>query len=302
MGQHAPRQRHFPVRKSFGPQRPPQESLFEDSDPRFGLCPPALQLRELCPLHPLAQFGRLPRAQPVIGAPLGGASAIVRRGKPTVGPHRPHMPPRSLPYLLKASIQQCHRRLVFCPEIVVGDWGYIHQETQKEIRQQWRVAVVPRLKAGMNLVEPFDRWDQASCAEGQRLPWADSGPIDQAHCYVPQQPEELCRWCGQASSCPKEFGYRAELHETLLGLLPLSTTSARRLLPQVRSWIEPTQSYEKHQLGLNQMFLNSLRLVWSLTLLTDAVALLRARALMEQADENLHPLRELLPRQIELGL
>lgn len=205
-------------------------------------------------------------------------------------------------YLLKASVQQCQRRLGFRPEIVVGDLGYIHQQTKKEIRQQWQVAVVTKLKAGMNLVEPFDQWNQVSCVEGQPLQWADYDPIDQSHCFVPQIAEELCRWCWQASSCPKEFWYRAELHETLLGLLPLSTPAAQRLLQQVRSWIEPTQSYEKHQLGLNQMFLNSLRLVWSLTLLTDAVALLRARALMKQPEEKFHPLSNLLPRQFELGL
>jgi hypothetical protein len=205
-------------------------------------------------------------------------------------------------YLLKASVRQCHRRLGLCPEIVVGDLGYIHQETKKEIRRQWQVAVVTKLKAGMNVVEPFDAWNQVSCVEGQRLQWAEYDPIDQAHCFIPQGPEELCRWCWQATSYPREFWYRAELSETLLGRLPLSTTAAQRLLQQVRSWIEPTQSYEKNQLGLNQMFLNSLRLVWTLTLLTDAVALLRARALMERWDHSLHPLRDLLPRQIEFGL
>ena len=63
-------------------------------------------------------------------------------------------------YLLKASVQQCQRRFGFCPDIVVGDLGYIHQETKKEIRQKWKVAVVTKLKAGMNLIEPFDASDR----------------------------------------------------------------------------------------------------------------------------------------------
>lgn len=205
-------------------------------------------------------------------------------------------------YLLKASVQQCHRRFAFCPDIVVGDLGYIHQETKKEIRQKWNVAVVTKLKAGMNLVEPFDAWDKVSCAQGQTLQWAAYDEADQTHCFIPTNHECLCQCCWEADNCSKEFWYPAESSETLLGLLPLSTTAAKRLLKQVRSWIEPSQSYEKNLLGLNQMFLNSLRLVWTLALLSDAVALLRARALIERLPENLNPLRNLLPRQIEFDL
>ena len=87
-----------------------------------------------------------------------------------------------------------------------------------------------------------------------------------------------------------------------MGLLPLNTAAAKRLLKQVRSWIEPTQSYEKNQLGLHQMFLNSLRLTWTLSLLADSVALLRALALLERSDHNFCSLRNLLPPQMELGL
>src|SRR5208282_3841146 len=89
-----------------------------------------------------------------------------------------------------------------------------------------------------------------------------------------------CGYCWQASICPKEFGYPPELSETLLGLLPLNTIVARRLLYQMRSWVEPCQSFEKNILGLNNMFLNSLRLTWTMSLLTDSVGLLRALALI----------------------
>jgi hypothetical protein len=40
----------------------------------------------------------------------------------------------------------------------------------------------------------------------------------------------------------------------LLGLLPLNTLAARRLLQQVRPWIEPAQSYEKNQLDWGRCF------------------------------------------------
>ena len=205
-------------------------------------------------------------------------------------------------YLLKASVQQCHRRFEWCPDIVVGDLGYLHQETKKEIRQKWNVAVVTKLKTGMNLVEPFDSWNQISCDQGQMLHWMMYDPVDQTHCFAPPGKESLCQWCWERSTCPREFWYRADASETLLGMLPLSTSAAQRLLKQVRSWIEPTQSYEKNQLGLNQMFLNSLRIAWILTLLTDSVALLRALAFFEQRQNATCILPGLLPRQIELGL
>jgi hypothetical protein len=205
-------------------------------------------------------------------------------------------------YLLKASVQQCRQRFGLCPGIVVGDLGYIHQETKKEIRQKWNVAVVTKLKAGMNIIEPFDTSDQMSCIQGQRLQWAAYDEAEQTHCFVPVGQEPLCRWCWESEDCPKEFWYRADLSETLLGLLPLNTLAAKRLLTQVRSWIEPTQSYEKNQLGLSQVFLNSLRLAWTFTLLADAVALLRALALIEQAEKASYPLDNLLPRQIPLEL
>jgi hypothetical protein len=41
--------------------------------------------------------------------------------------------------------------------------------------------------------------------------------------------------------------------------LPLASRAARVVLQQVRPWIEPAQSFEKKQLGLSDVFFNSLR-------------------------------------------
>jgi hypothetical protein len=73
-------------------------------------------------------------------------------------------------------------------------------------------------------------------------------------------------------------------------------------LQQVRPWIEPTQSFEKNQLGLSQLFLDSLRLTWCVSLLADAVVLLRALALL-RAPRRRELLAELAPRQtlLEFG-
>jgi hypothetical protein len=83
----------------------------------------------------------------------------------------------------------------------------------------------------------------------------------------------------------------------LLGLLPLNPVVARRRLGQVRSWVEPCQAYEKNLLGLKRVFLNSLRLTWTMVLLADAAGLLRALALLSDPKPS-SPLQDLLPRQL----
>lgn len=200
-------------------------------------------------------------------------------------------------YLLKPSLRQCQERLGWRPDIVVGDLGYIHQETKREIRQQWQVAVVTKLKRDMRIIEPFDDWDAMSCQQGQTLQWLGYDPEASLHWFGVPAGESLCRCCWEASTCSKEFGYPPELSETLLGLLPLNTVAARRLIHQLRSWIEPSQSFEKNILGLNQIFLNSLRLTWTMSLLADAVGLLRALALLNLPSEN-NLLHELIPVQM----
>jgi hypothetical protein len=49
-------------------------------------------------------------------------------------------------------------------------------------------------------------------------------------------------------------------------------------LQQVHPWIEPAQSFEKNQLGLSQMFFNSLRLTWQMSLWADSAVWLRTVA------------------------
>jgi len=104
-----------------------------------------------------------------------------------------------------------------------------------------------------------------------------------------------------AARCPKHFSYRPAEHETLLGLLPLDSQSAQNLLQRARPWIEPAQSFEKNQLGLGDLFLNSLRFAWMMALLADAAVLLRAKALIEKL--QVRPLlANLAPEQIQMEL
>jgi hypothetical protein len=193
--------------------------------------------------------------------------------------------------LLQPSLHYCDRRWSWCPRQVVADMGYVASPLKRACRQRWRVAVVTHLRADMKLVEPFVSEREATCEQGQPLQWLGYDVPDDLHWFGPWPPAELCSRCWQASACPRQFAYAPAAHETLVGLLPLNTLAAQRLLQQVRPWIEASQSYEKNQLGLGQMFFNSLRLTWCLSLLADAAALLRARALLhaEPSDRALLP-------------
>lgn len=202
--------------------------------------------------------------------------------------------------LLVPSLHYCDRRWSWWPRQVVADMGYLAAESKRLCREHWRVAIVTHLRSDMKLVAPFVSQREVACEQGQPLEWLGYDVRDDLHWFGALAPAGLCASCWQASACPRQFAYAPAVHETLLGLLPLSTLAARRLLQQVRPWIEPAQSYEKNQLGLGAMFLNSLRLTWCMSLLADAAVLLRAQALLHAPPIERALLRELARQQGEL--
>jgi hypothetical protein len=198
------------------------------------------------------------------------------------------------------SLNYCSRRLNWLPDLVVGDMAYIALAVQKKIREQLGVAVLTKLRPDMKLMAPFTTELIATCPQGQALNWLGLEERDQLHWFGVLQPEPLCLRCWEQSHCPRHFSYAPAEHEILFGRIPLASRVAQTLLTKVRPWIEPAQSYEKNQLGLNQIFLNSLFVTWVNCLLADAVVLLRAHALLsDPAQAGL--LAELLPRQMTLG-
>ena len=204
-------------------------------------------------------------------------------------------------YLLKPSIQYCWRRFGWRPDIVVGDLGYIHGQTKREIRETWKVAVLTKMKSDMTIIAPFQSTRCITCPQGQPLQWLEYDEQNDRHCFGVRTADALCGQCWEASGCSREFEYPPAHHETLMGLLPLSTLPAQQLLRKARSWIEPCQSFEKNLLGLNSQFLNSLRLTWYLGLMVDAVLLLRNLALLQDMAPA-QMLQQLLPKQPSLDL
>lgn len=195
---------------------------------------------------------------------------------------------------LEPSIRYCARQLEWTPDIVVGDMAYVNLKVQRRLREELHVALVTKLKPNMVLPEEFEDVSTMTCEQGQVLRWLGLQELDQLHWFGVTDAEPLCNWCWQKSSCPRQFSFAPSAHEILYGTIPLSSRVAERLLRQARSWVEAAQSYEKNQLGLSQIFLNSLRLTWVVCLLADTVALLRASAFTREP-KSVALLRELGP-------
>lgn len=203
--------------------------------------------------------------------------------------------------LLVPSLHHCQRQWEWCPPLVVADMGYLGAAAKRWCREHWRVAVLTKLRSDMKLVPPYVTWNQAACPQGEPLTWLGLDGRTDEHWFGTGASPELCGRCWEAAACPRQFAYRAEQHETLLGRLPLASPIVQQVLQQVRPWIEPAQSYEKNQLGLSQVFLNGLRLTWVMSLLADAVAILRARAIVGRPPV-LPLLDALTPTQLSLEL
>ena len=202
---------------------------------------------------------------------------------------------------LEPSIHHSARRLDWTPDIVVGDMAYVGMPVQRRLRERRHVALVTKLRPNMVLPEEFEDAFTMTCEQGQVLRWLGLHEVEQLHWFGVTDPDPLCPWCWQSSTCPREFSFPPCDHEILYGTIPLSSRVGQQLLRQARSWIEATQSYEKNQLGLSQLFLNSLRLTWIVCLLADTVALLRVRAIITEPETH-NLLYQIAPRQMHLDL
>lgn len=198
--------------------------------------------------------------------------------------------------LLVPSLSYCRQRWAWWPKIVVADMSYMGAEIKSVCRRDWNVAVVTRWRVGGKLVPPYVAWNRAECHQGQGLRWLEYHPDQDRHWFGIAEPVTHCPQCWEASHCPRQFAFAPSDHETLLGLLPLAGMPAQKLLQQARPWIEPAQSYEKNQLGLNAAFLNSLRFTWCMALLADAAILLRTHAVLHSPAQS-HLLHALAAHQ-----
>lgn len=203
--------------------------------------------------------------------------------------------------LLVPSLHWCRQHLKWWPGIVVADMAYLSAASKQAARTGWLCAVVTKLRADMKLSPPYVSAARVECPQGQPLEWWEHEPESGQQWFRAPDAAEYCPRCWEASSCPRHFGHAAGEHETLFGLIPLASRVSGRLLREVRPWIEPAQSFEKNQLGLGQMFFNSLRLTWQMSLWADRAVLLRTMAWLDTPAET-SLLAGLQPQQLEFGL
>lgn len=203
---------------------------------------------------------------------------------------------------LEPSVGYVHKHLDFAPALIVADMAYINFEMQRRLRERMQVGVITALPGNYDLPKQVEPALAMRCPQGQKLQWLGLRPDEQLHWFgVAPQPDPLCCWCWEQSRCPREFSFAPSDHEIALGTIPLNTRVAQKLLRKSRPWIEAAQSYEKNQLGLSRMFLNSLRLTWQLGLLADMASLLRTHALLHEPQAT-DLLQELRLNQLPLNL
>src|SRR4030095_2576278 len=178
------------------------------------------------------------------------------------------------------TLRYCSQRIQWVPKWVVADMAYISLSDQRRIREECEVGVITKFRSDMKWMEPYTCDGIPRCMQGQRLEWLGYDAECQHQWFGAPPLNELCPRCWQQTQCPREFAYPASNHEILFGILPHAAPLAKHLVETVRPWIEPAQSFETHQLGLSSFFLNSLRIAWIMSLLADAVVLLRAHALL----------------------
>lgn len=184
---------------------------------------------------------------------------------------------------------------------VVGDLAYISLPIARRLREELGVAVITRMKKDMRWLAPYTDEGEVFCHQGQRLQWLHYDPQSQEQWFGAAAPAQLCAHCWEAAHCPREFAWPAARHEILFGQVPYDSWLARHLSGRVRPWVEPAQSFEKHQLGLRKFFLNSLQLTWIMSLLVDLAVLLRAQALLSSPPPSL-PIGDLTPQQLQFAL
>jgi hypothetical protein len=202
---------------------------------------------------------------------------------------------------LEPSLRYCHHQLGFVPDLVVGDLAYINVKVQRRLREQFHVGIVTPLKRDFELSKAAETGLTFRCRQGQKLEWLGLNDAEQLHWFAVRDPHPICNWCWEQGACPREFAFAPSDHETVFGTVPVQSIAAQKLLGQVRKWIEASQSYEKNQLGLTSLFLNSLRLTWIFALLADTVCLLRCKASLV-LPSNRPMLFELFPAQMQLDL
>lgn len=160
--------------------------------------------------------------------------------------------------------------------LIVADMGYIKAERKKMLRENYHVALITRVPVSMKPPQNFNLQSDGcpTCFWGQPLSHDHFDFEKQTHLYLKPEKGRECSTCPFVASCPEEFLFSPDIHETYLGAQPLHTRLSQKLLQFVRPLIEPTFSEDKNRFMLKSLFINSLALAEFSSLLVDSAKLL----------------------------
>jgi hypothetical protein len=160
--------------------------------------------------------------------------------------------------------------------MIVADMGYLQAERKKQLREQYQIPLITNVRVSMKPPEDFGLGSDGcpTCSWGQRLVHDHFDWKIQKHLYLQPHNHSACRSCPFALSCPQEFWFSPEIHDTYLGAHPLHTRLAQKLLQFARPMVEPGFSEDKNRFMLKSFFINSLNLAEFSSLLVDSAKLL----------------------------
>jgi hypothetical protein len=160
--------------------------------------------------------------------------------------------------------------------IIVADMGYLQAERKKQLREQYKIALITRVRASMKPPQNFGLEPDGcpTCFWGQRLRHDFFDWEKQKHLYLKPDEGQKCYQCLFSFNCPQESWLSPEIHETYLCAQPLHTKLAQKLLQYARPVAEPAFNEDKNRFMLKSLFINSLSLAEFASLLVDSTKLL----------------------------
>lgn len=169
------------------------------------------------------------------------------------------------------------RRRVRWPIVfVLVDQGYVNADLARFLRRQWLVAHLVRPKKNMKAPETCDPDGCPLCPFGHRLIWEDYDIASEQLIY--RGDRSVCATCPLAGTCPKQFEYDADRHETFWGMVPVHSQLARCMMRKFRPRVEPGFNLTKNRYAVADFFINSRHLIQSLCVLSDILETLEILA------------------------
>lgn len=162
--------------------------------------------------------------------------------------------------------------------IIVADRSYMDDELKRDLRTCYHVALLTDVKKNMFPPSLCNEKGEPLCKAGAPLKHLEYDKELKKHIYAGLDFECCC--CGLRHNCPKEFLISPDSSEHYLGLIPLHTKVAKRLLKEYRPVCEQGFLRDKQFQHIGNFYANSLDLVSIVSHVSDTCSVLKIIAEM----------------------